>query len=190
MKKLTALLIAVTLGCLSVQAQTPNIPIVNDRICYTEVVAVDSVLTKSDLYTRVRQWFAKNYKSANSVIQMDDKDAGVIVGKALMQVYHKGLGLIFESGYINYTVSVYVKDGRYKYEITDFYHTGQRITKGSIPDYGACEDMINTTRKEMGFSYQKTFDFYLKQMQDKILLLVADLNNIMKQPPQSIGDDW
>lgn len=191
MKKLFILLGVAVMAHLSLSAQTPELPIVDGRINYTAVITVDNILSKSDLYTRARQWFAKTYKSASSVIQMEDRESGTIVGKALMQVHHKAMGGLVESGHISYTLSVYVKDGRYKYEITDFHHTGQLIRGGNrIPDYGACEDMINTTRKTMGISYQKTFDFYLEQMRDNITYLIADLNSTMKQPQNNINDNW
>lgn len=123
---------------------------------------------------------------------MEDKESGKIVGKALMQVYHKALGSNFKSGHINYTISLYLKDGRYKYEITKFYHTGQYVGDGnSIPDYGACEDMINTTKKTMGISYQKTFNYYLTQMDENAKDLITDLKNSMNTKSSGKkNDDW
>src|ERR1035437_2334407 len=88
-------------------AQAPNLPIdsTTNLITYTEVVKADS--NKTELYSRAREWFAKTYKSSAKVIQMDDKESGKIVGKAVMQVYHKALGSNHKSGYINYTISIY-----------------------------------------------------------------------------------
>ena len=42
-----------------------------------------------------------------------------------MQVYRKVAMGTYEWGYINYTISIYFKDGKYKYEISDLYHKGQ-----------------------------------------------------------------
>ena len=94
---------------------TPKLPIDNsiNKITYSEVVYVDSLANKEQLFSRAREWFAKAYKSSTNVIQMEDKESGKIVGKALMKVYHKALGLTYPSGYINYTISIYLKDGRY-----------------------------------------------------------------------------
>ena len=140
-------------------AQLPSLPIdsTTHLITYSEVVKVDG--NKDELYSRAREWFAKTYNSAQSVIQMDTKDK--IVGKALMQVYYKG----GDFGYINYTVSIYLKDGKYKYEITDFYHTGEERSGGvyignyyvptpNIPDYGLCEEMMHEKKKHA----QKVFN--------------------------------
>lgn len=173
---------------------TPTLPFDEEtkRITYAEIVSVDSTISKNELYSRGREWFAKAYKSSTDVIQMDDKESGKIVGKALMQVYHKALGSNYKSGYINYTISLYFKDGRYKYEVTNFHHTGQYVGDGnSIPDYGPCEDMINTTRKTMGISYQKTFNYYLTQMDENVKGLIADLKATMsKKAEERKKDDW
>jgi hypothetical protein len=173
---------------------TPTLPFDDEtkRITYSEVVTVDSSTTKNELYSRGREWFAKAYKSSTDVLQMDDKESGKIVGKALMQVYHKALGSNYKSGYINYTISLYLKDGRYKYEMTNFHHTGQYAGNGnSIPDYGVCEDMVNTTKKTMGMSYQKAFNYYLMQMHENIKDLILDLKTTMsKRAEVKKKDDW
>jgi len=176
------------------QKETPNLPIDSEtkKINYSEVVFLDSSITKQELFSRAREWFAKAYKSSLNVVQMEDKESGKIIGKALMQVYHKALGANYPSGYINYTISIYLKDGRYKYEITNFYHSGEYTGSGNkIPDYGACEEMINTTKKTMGISYQKTFNYYLFQMDRDIKVLISDLKSSMiKNVVATNKDNW
>jgi hypothetical protein len=196
MKKLLFVNVITILSFVSLfgQNETPSLPIdsLTGKITYTEVVVVDSLSNKQELFSRAREWFAKAYKSSTNVIQMEDKESGKIVGKALMQVYHKALGSNFPSGYINYTISIYIKDGKYKYEIIDFYHTGQLISGGNrIPDYGICEKMINTKDKVMGMSYQKTYNYYLFQMNNNVINLITDLKSSMKtKTTNTKKDDW
>ncbi|MDZ4806788.1 MAG: DUF4468 domain-containing protein [Bacteroidota bacterium] len=175
------------------QKETPNLPIdtITKMITYTEVVNVDTSLSKQELYSRAREWFAKVYNSSQNVIQMDDKESGKIVGKALTQVYHKALGSNYPSGYINYTISIYLKDGRYKYEISNFHHTGQLVSAGRIDDYGPCEEMIKTKKKTMGMSYQKTFNYYLLQLDTKTNSLIEDLKASMSSTAlNNKKNDW
>jgi hypothetical protein len=176
------------------QKETPNLPIdiSTNKITYSEVIFVDSLANRQELFSRAREWFARTYKSSTNVIQMEDKESGKIVGKALMQVFHKALGHNYESGYINYTILIYTKDGKYKYEITDFYHTGQLVSgANSIPDFGICEKMINTTDKSMGVSYQKTYNYYLYQMDNNIKDLIADLKAAMTTNATNKNkDEW
>jgi len=170
------------------KTESPQLPIdeLTKLINYTEIVQLDTSFTKNDLYLRGREWFAKAYSSSKNVIQLDEKESGKIVAKALMPVYHKSMGTNYPSGYINYTITISFKDGRYKYEVSNFYHTGQN----SIPDYGFCEAMINTTRKTLGFSYQKTFDYYLHQMDNNINNLIGNLKTSMNAITTSKNDDW
>jgi hypothetical protein len=191
MKSLTVLpLLLIRLAAFSQQIVTPSLPIDSTTrlITYSEVVKLDTSLKKIELFSRAREWFAKNYNSSNNVIQMEDKESGKIVGKALMRVYHKALGSDHPSSHINYTISIYLKDGRFKYEIANFYHTGDG---NKMPDYGSCEEMINTKKKYLGISYQKTFTYYLLQLDANTRSLIVSLKASMNGKP--IGkkkDDW
>jgi hypothetical protein len=170
------------------QKETPKLPIDSStsKITYSEVVYLDSLANKQELFSRAREWFAKAYKSSRNVIQMEDKENGKIIGKALMQVYYKE----FPYGYINYTISIYIKDGRYKYEFTDFHHTGQQGR--DVPDFGVCEKMIKTSDKYMGIiSYQKYYNYCLYQMDNNIKDLITDLKAAMtRKATNSKKDDW
>lgn len=170
----------------------PNLPIdsVSGKITYKEVVFVDSLSNKQELFSRAREWFAKAYKSSTSVIQMEDKENGKIVGKALIPIFYKYMGMQ-PGGNINYTISIYVKDGRYKYEITDFYHTGINIGNYPIPDGGACERLITEKKGMYGMSYNKTYELYLFQTDDNIKSLISELKTAMKTKATNVKkDDW
>lgn len=84
----------------------------------TEVVEVPGA-TQAQLYARAYEWVAKAYNSANAVVQMHDKDSGKIIGKGVTRVLTRGGA---ELGYVRHTLSIYVKDGRYKYELTSLEH--------------------------------------------------------------------
>jgi hypothetical protein len=79
--------------------------------------------SKTELFIEVSDWFAVNYNSAQDVIQMSDKDAGIIIGKgAESYTFGKTMYLCYD-GFINYTVKVQLKEGRYKIEINNFAHS-------------------------------------------------------------------
>jgi hypothetical protein len=125
---------------------------------------------------------------------MDNKDK--IVGKALMQVYGKNLiGITSELGYINYTISVYIKDGKYKYEISNFYHTGKYVGGGTyigntyiansdIPDLGPIEGLEYSKKK----SERKLFNSFAKQIDSNIEPLITSLKENMNKPISKIND--
>lgn len=52
----------------------------NNSLTYTQVVECGDQ-TKEKLYVTLNHWFIESFNDANSVIQLNDKDAGVIIGK-------------------------------------------------------------------------------------------------------------
>jgi hypothetical protein len=171
------------------QSKTPKFPL-DDKtglITFSDVLHYDGK-TKEELYTILRMWFAKTFVSANHVIQMEDKDAGILVGKALTKVFHKTLLVVHDHGHIIYTMSIYVKDNRFKYEINNFYHEGNPIN--SVPDYGRCEDMINTKHKTMGISNQKMYNQYLNKLMSDMEELVKDLKAHMDIEINRESSEW
>jgi hypothetical protein len=106
--------IVLSLVSFSVLAQVP-VDETTKRITYSEVVEVPGS-NKDDLYTRAEQWFAKTYASGNDVVQFKDREAGKIIGKARLVILHT-----MQPRDILYTITLEVKDGRYRYTLTDFY---------------------------------------------------------------------
>ena len=86
-------------------------------ITYEGVVEVPGV-SKADLYLRAHAWVAKTYRSANDVIQMQDKEAGQLIIKGVSRVSSRGNSF----GIVRHTLTIYVKDGRYKYVLSDLTH--------------------------------------------------------------------
>lgn len=91
-------------------------------IQYERVYKIDSI-NKAKLYSIVNEWFASTYNKSTEVIQMTDKEEGIIVGKGAIRYDHSKHTYGCYGGYIKYTISVYIKDGRYKVILSDFIHT-------------------------------------------------------------------
>jgi hypothetical protein len=84
------------------EAHTFPIDSLTHKITYTEVVYLDSLTDKQEIFSRAREWFASAYKSSINVIQMDDKEGGKIVGKAQILVEMTTIfGEKSDAGYIN-----------------------------------------------------------------------------------------
>jgi len=54
----------------------------NNNVTYTRIVDAEG-LSKEEIFTRVTNYFTYNYGSGKSVIQTQDKEAGLIVGKGI-----------------------------------------------------------------------------------------------------------
>ena len=98
-------------GCYVAPAFRDQIPPAEKEVVFID----DHAKEKADAFVRVHEWIAKNYNSANDVIQMQDKEAGTIIVKAIYP-YMQDFGAMTVPVNVQYTVSVYVKDKKIKTE--------------------------------------------------------------------------
>ena len=105
------------------------LPLQNGSVTYTEIVQVDSV-NKNSLYIKAKKWFVDTYKSAKDVIQLDDKENGEIMGKGNFKINY-----YTRDPYISHTISILVKDGRFKYIITGFSYSDNQNNKFTIENF-------------------------------------------------------
>lgn len=100
--------------------ETLVIPLKNQQIFYQEVVEVYG--NKQEIYLKARKWFVDHFKNAKSVLQIEDKDEGVLTGKALHS-YKFDSGVNSSNVSIYFTLNVEIKDGRYRIQFYDMYGT-------------------------------------------------------------------
>lgn len=187
MKKIRQLFFCITFILLSVsiafgQNETPKLPIDSSsgKITYTEVVTLKDSVSKDELFSRAKISLTYLFNDSKSVIQNEDKESGIIIGKGTMSVIYKSLGTVFDAGYIHYTLTIAMKQSKYKYVITDFYHDG---TGSKLPSGGAME-----TPKPKMWS-QKQWDNAKSNMDSDIKNLIESLKTEMNKPtPKS--DNW
>jgi hypothetical protein len=134
----------VAMGALAAKA-IPFDPATN-KILYTEVVQVPGT-SQTELYTRAKLWFASTFKSAKAVVQADEKEVGVIQGSAFQSISVMALGMPSRVR-LWYTVKMTLKDGRYKYEITDFQVQDNPSQYNLNPELVLAEGYIDTYQKK------------------------------------------
>lgn len=182
-KSISIIGLLLTSVVLSTNAQSP--------VIYSEVIQVDSV-SKNELYSRAKIWFVKTYKSSKDVLQLDDKEDGKIIGKAVMKYVPSFLsGSSATKGYINYTISVFVKEGRYKYEITDFMHDPDGFETAPYSVNLITTEGVCPNPKAMAKKWSDRVWVDIKDQIDRnTLALVADLKKNMSKEQSSGSDDW
>lgn len=90
-----------------------------NRLDFTAVVEMPGI-NKVELYSRAKQWIVNTFKSANAVIQMDDKAEGVLIGKGrIKELKNPNASFITLAYNFVFTVKVYLKEGKYKYSFKD-----------------------------------------------------------------------
>lgn len=144
--------------------QPVPLPVVDGKVLYTGIIKADSV-SKTELYNRAKTFFVKSYKSANDVIQLDDKESGQLVIKGIFKV---------SSLSIRHTFSVGVKEGKYRYEL------GSLVVLSSPPSelIYPMEDYLTAKNK-----YQKKFSIDVHDFVSKFVQMFIDHMNTKP-------DDW
>lgn len=109
-----------------------------------EFTLIDTLeATQSDLYVRAHEWMAKSYGSSKAVIEMQDKEAGKLIGKAIAILPRSKVKFVYDyadGGDINYTISIDARDNRYRVVISNISHNKYTYYLGShlytSPGYG------------------------------------------------------
>lgn len=149
------------------------------KITYTEVVTVKDSVSKNELFSRAKICFVHLFNNSKNVIQNEDKEAGSLIGKGNITVHARALGTNYEGGYVNFTLTIAIKDGKYKYTVTDLAHEGIN----SMPSGGNLES--GKPKQWM----QRQWDGVLNETDSKIKDLISSVKLEMNKPsPKS--DNW
>jgi hypothetical protein len=135
-------------------------------------------LAKDQIYDGVRQWFAIAYKSADAVIQYEDKSAGTIIGKGNMAFPCTGAlnCMANQNVLLTFTTRVDSKDGKMRVTYDD-------LMKKSNPSYS------NGIRLN-GYEIPIAKNSYDAEMVQSKLNLLSDEMASKIQKQQKVNSDW
>lgn len=153
---------------------------------FTEVVKAESK-TANELYYLSKIWMADTYKNAKEVIQMEDAANHTIVGKGAIRYTSKVfVGGSATTGIVKYTIKIMAKDGRYKYEFTDFIHEGN----DSDSSFG---HILKTENPPLKIGWEKWRIKVYKDIKEQIDKAIKPLENSLKtalNKEKKPNDDW
>jgi Domain of unknown function (DUF4468) with TBP-like fold len=114
----------------------------------TGIVLVDSI-KKDTLFLKTKEWIALNYKSANDVIQFEDKESSKIIIKGSFPT-----NLFLKEGWLEHTLVLDFKDGKFKYLYTDFsyYSSGSGTMNFENNNLGFRKKIITETEENISSS--------------------------------------
>lgn len=135
---------------------THTLPIVDGKITFSEVVHVEGA-GKDELYSRARLWIADAFRSSNDVLQLDDRDGGMLLAKGMLKQETGGNNAISSGPSVvktwMFTVKIQLRDGRYKVDVYDIDYSFEQ------PQYSHMAGFRPTThRLDTLFSDRKMYD--------------------------------
>src|SRR6478609_4667126 len=114
----------------TVKAQILPIDAKTGKVTYIEVVDATG-MTAKDLFKAAKDWgVSKGYE-----IKKEDEATGELVFAGKLPIEYPGMKGKPEKANINFSFSVFIKDGKYRFIATDFIHEGV----GSDPSGGKLE---------------------------------------------------
>lgn len=191
MKTLTLSAAFVALLCFASKAQDVPVDTITKQVSYASVVEVQG--SKSELYTKARAWFATAFKNSNYVIQMDDKEAGKIIGKgAEFGNIMDALNIVTLGTFkLNYTVYITVKDGKYRYEITDFNSEDQPgKNTWTIAKFNIYDLVTNPDNRKSNGKWKNKYATYIKLTDKTGTELQTSIKSAMEAPMSSNKDNF
>ncbi len=173
----------------------------NNALTYTQVVEAPGK-TKEQLYVLINYWYTNTFTSGKEVIQLNDKEAGVIIGKGFVE------GIATHSGGTNsYKVNLCpiiktdIKDGKIRITYTVPYYDVDKLSGGGI--MGALGGNKNVKHVDENWVLDKCFPFAKKDSHKKtsskaLVMAHAYSNVIMDKIEEAVksgmvgneSEDW
>lgn len=92
------------------------LPQKDDKVLVEEIVILKDSDKKNKIYTAIREWISKSFKSSKSVIDFEDKEEGKIICKGFYKTGRYGLNELETFFTLDFTI----KDGKYRIQFYNF----------------------------------------------------------------------
>lgn len=147
---------------------------------YKEVISVPG-LKAGDLYDRGIKWVNKFYVNPTGVLQKQDKEGGLIDGKARfkLKVPDKKGNLQNTGGFVAYQIAMEFKDEKFRYIVDHI-----RWEQNSYYDVTKWSDSTQTNYDKL------VFNSYIDQTAEYFEKLTSELATYMKVGEPVKKDDW
>ncbi|RGN35343.1 DUF4468 domain-containing protein [Bacteroides oleiciplenus] len=154
----------------------------NNSLTYVQVIECGEQ-TKEQLYVALNYWFTATFNDADAVIQLNDKESGVIIGKGFIS------GIASHTGGMNsYVISIHpiirvdIKDGKIRVTYTVQNYDVNKYVGGGI--MGAIGGTQATKSVEMWaiekcFPFQKKDEYKAKKSSSKALVMTHAYSNVI-----------
>lgn len=106
----------------------------NKNVTIAKIIEIEG-LKKEDIYLRVLSYFTYNYSNGESVIQIQDKENGLIIGKGVYNNVHVGISIITTEIDLSHIIRVDIKDGKARILITLTEYNSKMIGGNTPPTY-------------------------------------------------------
>lgn len=100
---------------------------------FVRTLDLDSTMSVRDIHAAAKRWMADAFRNSESIIRIDDADAGELMGKS---AFPFKTSILIESavrhGVVRFSLEILSKPGRCRFRMYDFIHEGTmgRLSSG------------------------------------------------------------
>lgn len=156
-------------------------------ITYTGVVEQEESSSDS-LYTRAKNWanklFAANQKDPKLLYDIDKKNQKLVINGVLNAYSYANKYTKTPIGTYQFKLTLLIKEGRYKYIITNLVHEGQRPSSGAAAQRNYFEYYYTTTTNI------KTVDSILRWADKDIQKMIENMKKSLREQIVVDEDEW
>lgn len=171
----------------SVQAADGRLPCdsLTGKISYSGIFEVKRSM--ADPWAVLYEWMVKN--SETEVVQVDHGEISKLIGKSKVQVFESNGD--FPAGHIQFTMTIAMRNGRYRYQFTDFVHRGQMLNDSRLfPDLGPLENLCIALQRVQPLFARRTCENIRQQVDESMRRLLSDLDNSLRAGLQEYEEGW
>lgn len=115
--------------------------------------------TTDELYVGSREWMAKTFQSSKAVIEYEDKEAGIVVGKGYAKIFKN---IVKIDTWFTFTVEV--KDGKVRTTFDNLYNIMHMPQSGG----GTKEQLGEITTAEQMALIRPVFESYIESLKQHL----------------------
>lgn len=143
-------------------AQSLSLTADSNAISATKIIKTDTSLKKNTLYSLGIDWFVNVLNNPKLMIQMQDRDAGIIIAKcALTYTDTVKLSTITPTTYsvteVKYLIKLSFKDGKVKYDIYNFITKDGTIIKNGKAIVGGVPMVHIISKEKLESLYKQSY---------------------------------
>ena len=144
------------------------------------IINLDSTYTKDILFNNIQIWFSRVFVSSKAVLDVQDKESGILAGNGSLKFKPKGIANECYAGYIEFSINFIIKDGRFKYILRDFYHNDNYEGVNNC-QFGLIYTKNDYTGEKTHWSTTKNFDIKnYNFIHEEIELMAKNIDTLLK----------
>ncbi|HLN52199.1 MAG TPA: DUF4468 domain-containing protein [Lentimicrobium sp.] len=176
--KYKILLIAIIAPFFALSQETVILPIDPDTKMATYQEVVQEKGTADELYIRGIEWINSFYKNPADVTRVRNRESGVIELLHRFEIYNMDGDVKVQSGFVNYSLKLEFKPGRYRYTVDDI--NWRQATKFPV------EKWLNKADPY----YSPLWDSYIQQVDTNVKEIIANLKKGMQPVEMKPEEKW